>query len=538
MSKVFRISRIVLIAVALVLSACGSRDPAPDRSDGTVPPESSQPSATQPTGTGVAPLPISLDDPVGPAGTLRLGFGGTVALDPTTASPASAGDMVVSDLLYDTLTVLDANGRPQPGLATFSTDEDQMVWRFDIVENATFADGTPITANDVRQSLERVTERGGSSLAALRLGNVESIGTVGSATVEITLAEPSALVPEVLSSPLYGITDATTVATYAGGAIRPNPSGDFVVEAQAETELVLSRRSGTGPEKVLIDIFATDSAAFDAFVGGDVDWAPVPGDRFEEAISLGGTDGLVPFNGGLYLAIDPGRAPLDDRELRRALALSVDRVALVDQVYGPAAQPLLGVVPAGVTIGAVDECRGPCGPNRAAARPEVERVFPDGQERPLRLLVDDSTSMRAVGNVLGEQIEASGFDVEVSSEDAVTYEQVIAAGQQQMFVFGWLGVAATPAEYLLPLFHSASADNVTGYANEGVDAQIDAARTQLDPQVREQIWAEVERVVLDDAVIVPLVQFRTASVVSDRVDGLKTRVDGTLDLTGVTIADV
>lgn len=520
---------------SLCVAACSGGGGSADRSadDGASTTTSIAQSTTEPTGQ----LPITLPEPIDASGTLRLGFGGAVALDPAGASPASVGDMVVSDLLYDTLVHLDADGRPQPGLASFTADEDNTVWTFEIRDDATFADGTPVSAADVQQSLQRVVERGGASLASIRLGEIDAIDVVAPTTLQLTLGEPSTLLPEILSSPLLGITDATTVATYGVGAIRPNPSGNYVVAAQSETEILLQRRSGSGPEAVFIDMYATDGDSLDAFLAGHLDWTPVPGDRFEEALQAAGTDALVPFGSGIYMAIDPGNPPLDDRALRRAIALSVDRVSLVDQVYGPAAQPLLGIIPSGIAVGAVDECRGPCGPDRAAARVEVERLYPDGQDRPLRLLVDDTPTMRAVANVLGEQIEASGFDVEVSAEDAVNYEQLIAAGQQQMFVFAWLGVARTPSEYLLPLFDSASPDNVLGYRNDTVDAHLAVGRTSPIPLEREQAWAAVEAAVLEDAVVVPLVQLRTAAVVSERVDGLTVRIDGTFDLDGVTIAD-
>lgn len=519
-----------------MVAACNGGDDDVDRSQRDSTPSSSEVVGAEPADPPVERLPISLAEPVDPGGTLRLGFGGVVSLDPSTASPASVGDMVVSDLLYDTLVELDAEGRPQPGLATYSTDDAGLIWTFEIRPDATFGDGTAVSAADAQQALQRVVERGGASLASIRLSNVEAIEAIGPTTLEITLTEASELLPETLSSPLFGITDGTTVASYNGGAVRPNSSGRYVAAAQSETELLLERRAGSGPDAILVDMFATDGDSLDAFLAGDLDWAAIPGDRFEEALAAGGVEGLVPFGGGLYLAIDPGNKPLDERELRRAIALSVDRVSLVDQVYGPAAQPLLGVIPSGVPVGSTDECKAPCGPDRASARREVERVFPDGQSRPLRLLVEDTPSMRSVGNVLGEQIEASGFDIEVSAEDTVSYEQLIAAGQQQMFVFGWLGVARTPAEYLLPLFASASSDNVLDYANDGVDALIDSARLSPNPLEREQAWAAVEQAVLDDAVVVPLVQFRTAAVIGERVEGLVVRIDGTLDLDKVTIA--
>ena len=90
-----------------------------------------------------------------------------------------------------------------------------------------------------------------------------------------------------------------------------------------------------------------------------------------------------------------------------------------------------------------------------------------------------------------------------------------------------VGVAPMQDVYLAPLFQSDSPDNVTGLRSPDVDAQIRQARTTRDPQQRTSAYQWIERLVLDASVLMPIAQLRTNQVVSERVHGWSTRLDGT-----------
>ncbi len=533
---------LVVCVLGLTLAlACSNTVGSVDRADAGSTPSSASPStnssssATDPGSTAAAPGRDGVsDDPV----TLRLGLHGIESFDPVATSPAAVSQLILADLLYDTLTVIDEAGVTRPGLTSFVANADLDVWRFEVDPDASFADGSAVTAQDIVFSLDRVRAGGGASLAAIRLDRIASVAAVSPSTVEIALTEPSAVLPELLASPVYGIAAKATIERAAnGGGLGPNASGSYTAEFDGVDRLTLVRRSGRGPATIVVELFPDEGAAFGAFLDGDVDWTTVPPDRLGEAADVAGPSGLVPFQGGLMLAVDAEVTPLGDPGLRRAIALAIDRQAIADSVFGPTAQPARGVIPAGVPGGGGDDCRGVCGPVRDEASALVDAAFPDGQPQPLRLLVDDSVPLQAVGDEVVEHLDRVGLAVEVVSLPVETYEGLIAAGQQQLFVFGWLGVARSPASHLPTLFDSTSPDNVTGFADPGIDAFLRSASAEPLATVRAAAWRDIEAAILDRVPVVPLVQFRTTGVLDRRMSGFVVRADGSVDLSDVRVVD-
>jgi ABC-type transport system substrate-binding protein len=519
--------RTVALAVSLALGAgaCTSGGPSTDRS-----PQASGGDSTETT------VQAGPDEPYEAApDVLRVGLTGVQSIDPVNASPASITDVALADLFYDGLTSIGNDGTTVPALADFAVNAEGDVWRFTLRDGATFTDGSAITAADVVFSLDRIRERADRSLAALRLEEVKSITAVDERTIDIATTGPSAVLPELLASPLYAITDQETIEPYlAGGDQTPNGSGDHEVTIESDRRLLLDRVRGEGPKRVVVDLFDTQDAALDAFLEGEVDWTVAPSDRLGEATADAGTDGLVPFHGGLLLGVNPTASPLDNGALRRAIALAIDREALVDAVFGPSAQPFLGLLPVGVP-GAAEACTGPCGPDLDQARALVGQAFPDGKPVPLQILVDDSSAQQSAAGVLEEELEAIGLDVTTESLDVEAYESAVAGGKQQLFLYGSLGVALTPASHLPPLLRSKSPDNLIGLKNADIDAAIGNALAQQIPAARLAAWREIERAALESAVTVPLAQFRTTGVSRPGIRGLVVRSDGSLDLSGVAI---
>lgn len=529
----------VVMAGVLLAGACSDPSPPLQRSaeggDTTASTEDSAPSGESATTTEEEGDSDDESDRTSD-GDLRLGLAGSVVIDPIAAAPSSVPDIVAIDLLYDTLTTVDGDGAVAPGLASFSVNPAKDLWTFRLREDVTFADGSPIQAADVVYSLERMIGQGTGSITAQRLEDIDNIRAVGQTQIRVRLKRPSTLLGEALAAPVYGIVQRSTMEALADESegVLPNGSGSYAVAEVAENRMVLERRGEQGPTRVELSMYGSESEATDAFLQGDVDWTVAPPNRLEEATAAAGAGGLIPFNAVLYLGVDPRVGPLTKPNVRTAIALSVDRAALVDAVYGPAAQPLLGVVPAGVPGSTDDECPRPCGPDRERARDLIAKALPDGQKDPIRLLVSASESMDQVGDTVGEQLAASGLDVEVTAEDPNTYGQLIVSGRQQLFVFSWLGVARSPADYLPPLFETSSPDNLTAYSNKRVDNAIKAARSRDDHEGRAEAWARAEEEVLKSVAVVPLIQFRTTSVTSDRIEGLRLHVDGGLDVSGVT----
>ena len=515
-------SLLVLAALALLAAACSSDGGDVERAEGA-------PTTSEAPATGGDGDPGEGGD-AGGGDVLRLGLAGPMSLDPAAISPASVSSMILVDLVHDTLTRVDDEGLAQPGLAGFEPNEDRTVWRFTLSDGATFADGVAVTAEDVVASLDRVRSQGGSSLAAIALEDVASMTAVDPRTVEIALAAPSVVLPELLASPLFSIVDRDLLPTGVGAPL--NPSGAYDVEVVAPDRLVLERRRGEGPATIELRLFPDDARAYEAMSAGELDWSPVPVDRLGDAGSAFGLGGMVPFHGTVLLGINPNVEPLSRSPLRQAISLAIDRATLAEAVFGTTAQPMQGLVPDGVP-GAAGECVGYCGPDVERSRQLVAEAFPEGAEPPpVRLLTDDSTTHLAIAGVLAEQLGAVGIELATSSQDAATYEGTLGPGQQ-LYLFSTLGVGLSPVTHL-QAWRSTSPDNLTGYTQPFVDERLAGASAEPDVAARTLRWREVEAVVLGDVPVVPLAQLRTVAVVRERIRGLQVRVDGSIDVSGVT----
>jgi len=504
-----------LVACLVLAAACSGGGSGTERAR--------DPSTTSGSATGAT----DAGDPGGATdGALRLGIVGATGLDPVSASPANPSATVAADLLFDGLTRLDEAGTPQPALADFAPNEDLTAWRFTLRDGTTFADGSPVEAADVVATLERVRALGGASLPAIALEDVVGVAALDARTVEVALAAPSALLPELLSAPVYGIIDREAPPGALGSPV--NASGPYAVAESTAERVVLERRRDPGPDRVVLRFVRDEEAAADAVAAGELDWAPVPVERLS---TLDADPAALPdLHATVLLGVNPNIEPLTRPGVRRAIALAIDRAAITAAVLGPAARPADGLVPAGV-LGAPDACVDPCGADPAEADRLVREAFPGGAP-PLQLLTDETALHDAIAGVLVEQLAAVGLDVTVAAVDEAVYAAAVGAGQTQLHLSSAIGLARSPAVHLLP-WASTSPDNTTRYRNDLVDAAIAAAVAEPDPVVRIARWRQVEAAVLADVPVVPLAQLRTVAASRPRAAGLVVRADGSVDLAGV-----
>ncbi len=92
---------------------------------------------------------------------LRIAVPSPFSMDPAVVDPVSVTNRVIADLLYEGLVSLDDANSPTPALADhWFVDDDRTTWTFVLADDLADADGVPLTARDVRRSLERVAAQG------------------------------------------------------------------------------------------------------------------------------------------------------------------------------------------------------------------------------------------------------------------------------------------------------------------------------------------------------------------------------------------
>ena len=511
-----------VLAAVLILAACIGGDDGDDDSDG-------------------GPEDAASD-------TLRLGIGGDLVVDPAEASLASASNLMVLDLLHDGLTRLGEDGAPQPALAeSWTSNPTSTAFHFVLDPDATFASGRAVTPQDVIASLERVMESGDSSLAALSLeavkgfadfatGKTDHVGGLSvrnSRTVRIELATPLSVLPVVLASPVMSVVDPDTIDGDLAGL---DVSGAWAVGSADDGRLRLESRDDAASLRE-VDLHPYDDVdeAYEAFGDGEVDWSEVPPDRHDEAVDDHGDDTFAVFQAELFFGMNVKSSALSSSALRQAIALAIDRDAIVEEVYADLADPLRTLVPAGVPGHDPERCPD-CAYDPDKAADVVKFGFPDGKVPLVHIDYDESPVQEAMAEMVAGDLEDAGIPTELRARSLEEYKAFVVSGKQELFSFGWIGAYRSPDAYLAPLFGSSANDNLTNYRSSGVDLLLAAARSSTDARKNAGSWAAAEKTVLEADVVVPIVQFRTQVVVSDRVEGFEHAVDGTVDWSQVSLA--
>ncbi len=307
-------------------------------------------------------------------GPLRVTFAWPTYIDPAVGSDFSSSSSFVN--LYDTLVYPDSKGDPLPHVATsWEVSDDTLTWTFHLRDDVTFHDGTPLTAEDVKYSMDRLTTIG-EGYAFLFLGRVESTTVIDDDTVQFQLSQPFGPFISTLYR-LYILNSALVEAN----VVTPGPYGDegdygknflltndagsgpyMVEEFRLEEELVMSKNSNywialddATPNEVRF-IGTTEAATVRTMMARKEleisdQW------QSQEALSaLDALDGVdvAAFSPGteFYLMINTRTPPTDDIHFRLAMAWATDYATVVNHIFpgafqarGPVPQNLPGADP-------------------------------------------------------------------------------------------------------------------------------------------------------------------------------------------------
>jgi oligopeptide transport system substrate-binding protein len=549
-----RLTGRLLAVVALtfgVVAGCTSGEPeTPDPTPTVTPPE-----------TEASPIT---------GGTLRVGLGN----DPTSIDPRfvadEEGELIVG-ALFEPLVRIDSAGRAVPAAArAWRVSEDGT--RIDLtLREASFHDGTPVTAEDVKRTFDRIADGTaeppsflayllapvvGASEAAESGGPLDGVQVVDELTVRIDLVEPQPRYLLTLADPSLAPTPPAADEDPEGFAEAPVGNGPFALVGGRDPGgfLRLARVEGHHREpeldEVVFQFYADDPSRERQWADledGLLHVADVGPTRLDLAASRYGTStdgvsgpGLIdgPTATVTMFGFDHDQPPFDDPLVRRAVSQSIDRDQLAEEVLGGTRVPADAIVPPGVPgsqSGACDHCRSD--PEGAAALlEEAEIELPES----ITLTYNRGATNAAIAEAAAADV-GEALDVEVVLEplDLGEFVPAVRRGEAPWFRLGWEANAPDPGAYLDPLFHSrhVGLDNLTRYADEETDALLDEGRTAGDAEAAEAAFAEAERRILDDAAVAPLLFSTRAKVVAEEVEGLVWLPSGRVDLAEVRFAD-
>jgi peptide/nickel transport system substrate-binding protein len=445
-------------------------------------------------------------------GTLRAGMQtDPVGLDPHVSNATATRNMLENT--YDTLVMFNSSLEIVPGLAeSWEASADALQWTFTLRE-ATWHDGEPVTAGDVKFSIERIKD---PAIASPRAGNfavVESIEAPDDRTVVMTLSEPFTPLLAYLAASLNVIVPQHVVEAN-GGTLQEVVvgSGPFrFVEYLPQTRLVLEKFDGywgvdeAGNQLPYLDgitftFYPDPTARTTAILTGDVDWI-----EYVPAVDVPTlqADPSVEVSGGLaanYRSVffNAAVAPFDDHRVRQAFAYAIDKQQVVDlALFGTG-----GVVAEGTTIPggnfyAVDAT--PYDERNVERARELlaEAGYPDGFEFDL-YITSTYDFLRDPAEIVQSNLADIGVTANIVLEDWSIFLPNFLAKDYTAAISGTSG-QTDPDMFLYTTFHSTSSGNYMNFANAELDELLARGRQEPDPDVRRQIYLEAQEIVLEQS---------------------------------------
>jgi len=462
--------------------------------------------------------------------------------EPATLDPQiydAATDYNVIGALFEGLTNYDEKtATAVPGVAErWDISPDGLVYTFHLRPNARWSNGDRLTARDFAWSFQRFLTpalgnsysyyfypvRGAEDFATGKTRDFSTVGVtvIDELTLRVTLVHPAAYFLGILATTALPVHRASVEA--AGRFddrrslwARPGQligNGAFTLtEWQPGARIVVTKNPNywgaaqNQIERVMFFPIEKADAEELAFRAGQlhVTYSVPPSKLATYRQTAPEKLRIDPLLQVYFVNFNATKPPLNNPKVRRALALALDRAAIVASVFSGARLPAHTLVP--------PNCGGYTGPTgqtedfSAARALLAEAGYPGGHgvpSMPLQVLNDDKQPKMA------EVIQALwrrelGVGITIEPYDQKTWVQNRLSMLHTLSLQGWTADFPDPLNFL-DMFHTGNGSTVFGWSNPAFDALLDQAAATADRDARFALLRQAESLMLDDAAIAPLV---------------------------------
>jgi len=465
-------------------------------------------------------------------GTVRVGLGQpTKAIDPVTLTdPASIG--VVSQV-GEYLILDDPKDGLQPKLAvSWEADETARRWTFKLRQGVKFHDGRAVTARDVVASFERLVDPNSGSAALSAYKGILSKGgakIVDDETVAFDLDQSNSNFPFYVSSDVYNAV--ILPADYAGDFEKNfNATGPFKLESFRPKQGATFVRNPDYwgdkalPDRVEIKFFDDEQAQVVALQAGQLDVIPST-TRLELAIEGNANFRLLSVQASSHDAVHlrTDQAPFTDKRVRRALALTLDREAIVKGLLKGRA-----IVGNDTPFAPIFPSADPSVPQRKQDIAEAKRLLaeagvPNGFE--VTLTTERAYDIPDYAVIIQNFAKKAGIDIKLNVLPQDAYYGSAAFGSSP-----WLdsnlgitdfGHRGTPDIFLNATLKSDGAWNAAHFKNPDYDALLVDYGNARDLQAQRIAAGKIQALLLDETPEIISYFSQYSRIASTKVEGVR-----------------
>jgi oligopeptide transport system substrate-binding protein len=485
------------------------------------------------------------------AATLNIHNGGDPqSLDPQKLS-SDYENRIAGDI-FEGLVTEDPKDDPIPGQAeSWTISPDGKVYTFKLRDGIKWSDGQPVTADDFVFSFQRLLDpKNAAEYAYLQftIKNAEKINkgeitdfsqlgvkAIDAKTLEITLENPTP----------YFINSLMHYTAY--------PLPKHVVEAKGNDWVKIGNIVTNGPYKptdwipgasvttvkndqyydakdVKIDgvkffTLEDQEAALKRYRAGEFDiMTDFPTDQYEwMKTNLPGQAHVTPFLASYYYVLNAQKPPFNDKRVRQALSMAVNREVIGPKILGTGELPAYSWVPPGTAnYGDPAYVSWKDMPYKEKLE-EAKKLLKEagfGPDHPLKaqLRYNTNDNHKRVAVAIASMWKPLGVQIELYNTETKVHYDEMQRGQVEIGRAGWIADYNDPDNFL-GLLVSGVSMNYGRWSNADYDKMIKDGNAETDLKKRAEIFKKAEQLALDDSAAIPLYYYVSKNVVSPKVQG-------------------
>jgi len=479
--------------------------------------------------------------------------------EPDGLDPGITNNSFASPILLNTfegLVIYDENNSIAGGSAeSWDISDDGLTYTFHLRKNLKWSDGTALTAKDFVYSYLRVLDPALGAqytemITAYIVGAEEfyagdadadavGIKATDDNTLVLTLMQPTAYYIGILGMWVYSpVNEATVTANgdkWTRSADTFISNGPFKMQKIAfgeGYELVKNpnywNAANVKLEKLNFRFIPDPSTALVALDQGDIDgqWE-VPSSDLPNLKANNDALQIIPSYGTTYYEINCSKAPYDNPKVRLALAMALDRTALIESVLQTTDSPAYSLIAPGYSVDGVayDEGRSNYGLSATAdvegARAMLaEAGYPGGEGFPtLELSYYTNETVKNIVEAMQQMWQENlGIKVNVSTEEWAVYYESIQALNYDVGAMGWGADYMHPMTFF-PLRLSDGVMNNCGWANSEYDSLVKQAQSETDPLEAMKLMRAAEDILMAEMPLIPLYYRSSPKMMASYVKG-------------------
>ena len=474
-----------------------------------------------------------------PTGDGRITIGTTSK--PRTLDPADAYELASLGLVYnmsDRLYTYEPGSteiKPQLATSLPKVSQDGLTYTIPLRQGVVFHDDTPFNAKAMEFSLQRFIGNGGKPSFLLK-DVVDSVKATGEYELTIKLKKPFAAFPSLLA--FSGVCPVSPKAYELGsGKFKPNifiGTGPYKLANFGPDSLrfdVFDKYWGAKPANggINVQILSSGVNLYNVFRKKAVDVAYLTMDpdqiRSLESKAKGGDWQAITASGSVvkFLAINRNQKPLDNLGVRQAIAAMIDRPLLSERVLYGQSQALYSLVPTTFKV----------------SKPVFKEQYSDGNaQKAKELLIQAGFSKTNPAKVelwyrsnlptdaltvlvikaLAKKTMDGLLQFEINSVESTTAYKNITQGLYPTFLLDWYPDFLDADNYIQPFLgcqkgsvdkgceDGGSQSQGSFYYSDRMNQLINKQRQEQNPEVRQQIFAEIQQQLATDVPYIPLWQ--------------------------------